>query len=264
MCGILGVIGESLDPHFSFEILTQLFIKTESRGEDASGMWGTQRGNEGNIIYHKEPLKSSEFIKLPIWQRVKKFNPNLLVCHARAASQGSGLPEINKNKDFEYSALKKKYSVTSDCDSEMFLRVFEHERENGSACDGVKKIWSYMSRSHMAVAIGEWLPEGGRRLWLLRNQHRSIWLADLRGLLGQIFFFSTPDIWDEAAMSCKIGDQYLRKVKQIEIPEEEVWQFNINDIQTRPGNEEIEKFTLEKGEYKNWVFDNDLCAIIEK
>ena len=68
MCGILGVIGESLDPHFSFEILTQLFIKTESRGEDASGMWGTQRGNEGNIIYHKEPLKSSEFIKLPIWQ----------------------------------------------------------------------------------------------------------------------------------------------------------------------------------------------------
>ena len=281
MCGIFGVIGESFDSDISFEILTRLFERTENRGEDASGFWGTQP-KDGNIIYHKAPVKSTEFVKDPMWLKVKKFNPNLLICHCRAASQGSGLPIINKNnhpfvssdrsiglihngiiKDFEYTALKKKYSVYSQCDSEMFLRVFEHDREDPLV--GVQKIWSYMSRNHMAVSIGEYLPEGNRCLWLLRNQHRSIWLADLRGLLGQIFFFSTPDIWDEAAANCKYGFDYLRRVKQIEIPEEEVWKFTIDGKKTVPYNEQLEKFTLDKGEYKNWNWDNEeLIPIILK
>jgi hypothetical protein len=197
---------------------------------------------------------------------------------------GSGSPIINKNnhpfvssdksiglihngiiKDFEYSALKKKYSVTSQCDSEMFLRVFEHEREQSNSLEGIKKIWSYMSRSHMALAIGEWLPNGERCLWLLRNKHRSIWLADLRSLLGQIFFFSTPDIWDEAASNCKIAaGHYLKRVKQIEIQEEEVWKFNIDSKNSVPLNDTLEKFTLNKGEYKNWVFDGNIVPVIKK
>ena len=284
MCGIFGVIGESFDPAASFDILTNLFAKTESRGEDASGIWGTQTGTNGAIIYHKEPVKASEFIKNPMWLKIKKFNPSLLICHARAASFGSGSPSINKNnhpftsndksiglihngiiKDVEYSMLKKKYNVTSQCDSEMFLRVFEHEREeNEDSLEGIKKIWSYMSRSHMALAIGEWFPEGKRSLWLLRNQHRSIWLADLRGLLGQVFFFSTPDIWDEAATSCDVAGDYLRRVKQIEIPEEEVWNFNIDGKNPTPYNDQLLKFTLKKGEYKNWSFDGDPIPVIQR
>ena len=259
-----------------------MFEKTESRGEDAAGIWGTQAGLDGGIIYHKEPVKSTEFVKSSMWSKIKKFNPNLLICHARAASQGSGSPSINKNnhpfassdksiglihngliKDSEYTALKRKYSVTSQCDSEMFLRVFEHERETGSL-NGIKKIWSYMSRSHMALAIGEWLPEGRRNLWLLRNEYRSIWLADLRGLLGQVFFFSTPDIWDDAAANCKIGNDYLRRVKLIEVQGEEVWGFDIDVKNPVPYNDRLKKFTLDKGEYKNWIFDDKLVSVIKQ
>lgn len=271
MCGIFGVIGESHDPVASFEILTRLFEKTESRGEDASGFWGTQAGADGGVIYYKEPIKAREFIKTPMWQRVNKFNPNLLICHCRAASFGSGSPSVNKNnhpfvsndktvgvihngliKESEYTMLKKKYKVASQCDSEMFLRVFEAEKDS---LEGIRKIWSYMSRSHMALAIGERLERGDRSLWLLRNEHRSIWLADLNKLLGQVFFFSTPDIWDEAASCCKFADEYLRRVKQIEIPEEEVWKFDISVQKPTPFNEQLSKFTLDKAEYKAWVDD---------
>lgn len=283
ICGVFGVIGESFDPAASFDILTRLFEKTESRGEDASGIWGTQSGLKGNIIYHKEPVRATEFIKSPMWLKVKKFNPNLLLCHARAASFGSGAPHINKNnhpfvssdksiglihngiiKEVEYAMLKKKYDVSSQCDSEMFLRVFENEKKNMDSLEGIKKIWSYMSRSHMALGIGEWLTNGKRSLWLLRNQFRSLWLADMRELLGQVFFFSTPDIWDEAASFCDIASDYLKKVKQIEMPKEEVWNFNIDISNPTPSNEQLLKFILKKGDYKHWMFEGESIPVVEQ
>ena len=193
-----------------------MFIKTESRGEDATGIWGT---GSGKIIYHKEPVKVKEFVAGDMWKKVRKLNPDLLLMHARAASLGVGSPKINKNNhpfvskdcttaiihngripDVDYDQLKKQYAVESDCDSEMFLRVFEHGKE---PVDGIKDIWSYMHRSHMAVAIGEHLGQN-RRLWLFRNTHRPLWLTDMRDKLGQVFFFSDTDIWDEAKNACNV------------------------------------------------------------
>ena len=259
MCGICGYIGESKAPEVTYQLVTHLFEKTEIRGEDASGLWGVVEDRK--VIYHKEPVKSSVFIKRPIWAKLGELHPNLLLCHARAASMGVGVPAINKNNhpfiskdgtiglvhngripDVEYRALKKKFPTLSSCDSEILLRIFEAGKyatddrtkefgtfENGVAArlTGLKDIWSFLSLGQMAVAIGEAQDHGSRRLWLFRNKHRSLWLADMRKPLGQVFFFSVPQIWREAVDNTPSIKPFLAGgVKLIELPTEEIWLFN--------------------------------------
>jgi hypothetical protein len=257
MCGIAGIIGRSKNPAVSYDIATKLFVKTESRGEDASGIWAAEPGN-GKILYHKEPIKTTEFVQLEIWKRLKKLRPDLLLMHARAASFGVGSPKVNKNNhpfissdkttalihngripDWEYTRLKKQYEVGSDCDSEMFLRVFEHGKE---PIDGIRDVWSYMYRSQMAVAIGERV-ETSRRLWLFRNDYRPIWITDMREALGQIFFFSDPDIWDSATYDIELG-----KVKLIELPTEMIWCFT-TDVHNHI---DLKKFRVTLKEFMPW------------
>jgi len=264
MCGICGVIGESKDSAASFELLTNLFANTEQRGEDAAGYWGTQKGTKGAIAYHKEPGKSTDFIKRKAWRKIAKFDPNLILLHCRAATPGAGLPAINKNNhpfispngtiglihngkvpDPEYKALAQRYELKSKCDSEILLRIFEYGKsrdeksleedfpdwkpEFSIKLAAVRDIWSYMTYGMMAVAIGEWLDNGDRRLWMFRNKHRSLWLADLRHTLGQVFFFSTPKIWHDAICDCHTIDSYLHNLKVIEVPSEEIWVMQINE-----------------------------------
>ena len=147
MCGICGFIGKSKKPDVSYELITKLFEKVESRGVDASGVWATQPGKEGEILYHKEPIKATEFVKKDVWKHIQHLNPDLILCHARAATYGVGVPEVNKNNHpfcssdrnvgvihngkvdkKEFYELKKMFHMFSDCDSELFLRIFEQER----------------------------------------------------------------------------------------------------------------------------------------
>lgn len=258
MCGICGYIGVSRDHDVTFDLVTRLFEKTEVRGEDAAGMWGAV--DDKKVVYHKEPGKSSQFVKKAMWQKIHELHPNLLLCHARQASMGVGVPAINKNNhpfvsrdgstglihngripDVEYKALKKKFPTLSNTDSEILLRIFEasdHATEDrtkefdGFSPDvarrltGLKDIWSFLSLGHMAVAIGETKESGVRRLWLFRNKHRSLWLADMRRTLGQVFFFSVPQIWKEAVDNCPGIKPFLSGgVKLVELPTEEIWLF---------------------------------------
>jgi len=264
MCGICGVIGESKDPAASFEVLTQLFLKTESRGEDAAGYWGAQKGREGAIAYHKEPGKSTDFVKKKVWRKISKFDPNLMLLHCRYATPGIGVPAVNHNNhpfvsadkalalihngkvpDIEYRALAQRYELVSKCDSEILLRVFEAgkfrdddtlrkdfpdwDTEIAVRLAALRDIWSYMTHGAMAVAIGEWLDHGTRMLWLFRNKYRSLWLADLRHTLGQVFFFSTPKIWHDAISDCSTMEKYLYNVQIVELPSEEIWVMQISD-----------------------------------
>ena len=52
----------------------------------------------------------------------------------------------------------------------------------------------------MAVAIGEKLSDR-QRLWIFRNEHRSLFKVDLLDQLGQFFFVSTQEIWENATKS---------------------------------------------------------------
>lgn len=291
MCGIAGYIGESTNPELSFQLINKLFEKLEIRGKDASGFWGAQKG-DGKILYHKEPTRSSQFVKSKVWQNVKNLDPNVLIVHSREASHGSGLPSINKNNhpfvnadlsvalvhngripENIYEELRKKYEVLSACDSEILLRIFEGadqtadveielseaDKDISGRLVGLKDIWSTVSKGHMAVAIGELL-EDKRRLWLFRNKYRSLWIFDLREMLGQVFFVSTPQIWQMAIDECRGLKNTLRKknVKFIELPTEEIWLLEIDGKHPTVTDNQLHKFEVEAtGDYEAWEFSGE-------
>ena len=241
MCGISGFIGDSKDPELSYNLISSLFEKIEVRGKDASGFWVS---NKEGIIFHKEPIKSSLFVDNEYWKSVENFNPNIALCHAREASSGVGLPAINKNNhpfvnydktlalihngripDIEYYHLLNHYEVNSDCDSEILLRVVENTDDRLS---GIKNIWSFAKMAHMAVAIGETTLEA-QKLYLFRNSLRTICLIDLRDILGQFYFCSTPEIWQDAIKRKKLKHLSQKRIKLIILPPEEVWCFELKD-----------------------------------
>lgn len=297
MCGIAGFIGESKLPDVSFQLINKLFEHLEVRGKDAAGFWGTQAG-DGKTLYHKEPGRPSAFVKKQVWKDVSKLNPNVLLVHAREASQGVGLPSTNKNNhpfvnsDLSvglchngripqnvYEELVKKYEVRTNCDSELLLRIFEsghlYEAQDietefseedatiASRLMGLRDIWSSVFRAHMAVAIGERLSEGGRRLWLFRNDYRTLWVADARDQLGQIFFVSTPEIWQAAIFDCPAAWQVLSKSKvpKYDLTPEEIWCFEINKERPIVTDEGFHKFVVEQsGEYEPWKPDGKKIA----
>lgn len=301
VCGICGYIGDSKDPDATYELITRLFEKTEMRGEDAAGCWGVDGLSKGKkVFYHKAPGKSSEFVKKDIWTtRMLELQPNLLICHARAASMGAGLPSINKNNhpftnfdktiglihngripDVEYRALKKKYKTASNCDSEILLRIFESGKQESdrskelfggfdahiaSRLTGLKDIWSYLSLGHMAVAIGERVDEERRSLWLFRNKHRALWLSDMRKTLGQVFFFSVPQIWREAVAECTLIKPYLSGgVKLVELPTEEIWLFNTGPDMPLSRRDSLKRFEVcSSGNYESWKDDGKEFPILK-
>jgi predicted glutamine amidotransferase len=278
MCGIAGLIGESKDPKVTFQLMTRLFEKIEKRGEDSSGFWATQKGKKGAISYHKEPTKSTDFVYKKVWKEMRKFNPNCMLMHARAATPGIGTPNINKNnhpfvsddvtlsiihngKLPEYHFLKDKYETFTNCDSELVLRILQCENELPPGLEdsstlsqgqknrlaGIKQLWSLSYHAHMAVAVGEWFDDGTRQLWLWRNQHRPLWVADMRDTLGQIFFFSEDDIWWDAVSECPSVEKYLNQgQKMYEMPTEEIWFFEVNEGAPVVAQDYFQKFNIIK------------------
>ena len=305
MCGIAGLIGESKQPQISYSLISKILFYLEKRGEDATGLWGTQKGailadqdesKKPAIIYHKEPTKSSEFVKYSnVWRKVRKFNPNLLLLHARAASYGVGIPSYNKNNHPftsddvslaiihngripEYTDLKDKFKTFSNCDSEILLRIIAgtetSEIEDETITDyqktrlsGIKKIWSLADAAHMAVAVGEFKPDGTRHLWLWRNDHRPLWLADMRETLGQIFFFSEPPIWYEALKECPEIKNFLsKKQRLIKVPTEQIFHMWIDAENTIVTDDQVNKFNIKTGSLKTLeeISGSDLVPSIER
>jgi glucosamine--fructose-6-phosphate aminotransferase (isomerizing) len=136
LCGIVGYIGNP-NQAATFDLVNQLMIKTEPRGEHATGFWAAIGEGDNQIIYHKEPVKSTVFVQQDMWQKHGGApKPNLLIGHCRWTSPGGGPEKVNKNnhphvsKDYrvalvhngkipEYNYLKKRYNVNTDCDSEV-------------------------------------------------------------------------------------------------------------------------------------------------
>ena len=258
MCGIAGFIGLSKKPKATNEIITNLFDFLEFRGTDASGIWAAEAGKEGKVFYHKEPIKSSEFIKKDFWKKIRKSKINLFLAHARATSKGNGHASTNSNNHpfvsldrrigmvhngtiDEAKFLSGKYQCISETDSEILLRIFESGMQTkleiedvpnriAQRLGGIKDIWASITEGAMAVALGEREDDSHRNLFLFRNSQRPLWLADLRVGLGQVFFFSSPDIWYRAMEQCTDGIKAIvKEQKLIEIPPNEVWVLHVDD-----------------------------------
>jgi glucosamine 6-phosphate synthetase-like amidotransferase/phosphosugar isomerase protein len=178
-----------------------------------------------------------------------------MLCHARGASPGSGLPIVNNNNhpfvshdlsiglihngkvsNSTYNKLIKNYQVESSCDSEILLRIFQSNK-NKDKLNKIKSILENAYESHMAIAIGE-IIEKERRLYLFRNEFRSLYFVDMIEELNQCFFVSTKEIWDKAT------DCFNIKYKIEEIPIEDIWILEIKN----------NKLILEKFETKTQGF----------
>lgn len=293
MCGITGFIGASKNNEVTHQLTTRLFANCESRGKDAAGYWGTEFQGE-KIFYHKEPGKSSEFVKREMWKSLAKSTPDMLILHARGTSTGVGHASTNKNnhpfvstdrsiglihngrvQESDYDVLKKQWETATRCDSEILLRIFESgelypldelselfpeiDAEIAMRLIGLRDIWKLADKAHMAVSIGERISENQRRLWLFRNKHRPIWLADMRDSLGQIFFVSTPEIWQNAVLQTPSIRKYLsNRIKLIELPTEEIWTMSIDTDNPVVEDGQLMKFDVEKtSSYEEWKPDED-------
>lgn len=196
----------------------------------------------------------------------------MLLVHARDASPNVGTPSVNKNNHpfissdkatalihngriHEFDSLTKKYEVKSSCDSEVLLRIFEERGE----LEGIKDIWRQITRGHMAVAIGQ-RDEATRRLWLFRNTWRTLWVVDLRKQLGQIFFTSTADIWQQAADRCKFLSKTRGQIALYEVPPYEIWSFETDDDKEI----KVEKYEVERGLISKWAHEGPRQRILEE
>lgn len=281
MCGIMGVIGESLNPKISYALLTSLLLKTESRGKEATGFWAAQKGKNGKILYHKEPIPANEFIKNPTWKDLFSFNPNLVIGHCREPTQTSGSPKVNKNnhpfvsnnhqlalvhngKVEDYYKLKPKYEnfINSQCDSEIILRMFEigenlenidflkekypdSEPTTANRLFGIEQIFLNINNGAMAAAIAERHKDTKRSLWLFRDQYRPLHIIDLRPCLGQIFFCSTLFTWRDAVD----GDT---EIKNFLPHDHEIIEFPANYAYVLNIDENAKEEDVTGGWKKNW------------
>lgn len=214
MCGLLGYIGSSKDPKKTELLTTSLFKHTQIRGIDASGYYCTSEFDDKKVFYHKQTGTSSNLIESDIYKKIWTQKTNLGLFHCRAASVGVGSPSVNRNNHpfvskslkkaiihngliskNEYDMLKNYYDTETDCDSEIVLRILE--QDDRSLLDNIGDFLSFTEKSHFAVAYAE-SHATTRKLVLFRNEHRPLYYADLRNTLGQIFFFSTLEIFLKA------------------------------------------------------------------
>lgn len=281
MCGIAGFIGKSKDPRVSFDLMNALMVKTEIRGDHATGFWATEHG-DGAIFFDKEAIKSSQYINRSIWKKdFADSDCDLVLGHCRQSSAGVGGEKTNRNNHphasddrnvalvhngriNDYNSLKNRYQTTSECDSEVLLRMFEsaaQQKDKEEALSkefpalspqvalrmtGLKEIFARVNYGAMAVAIGERMPDDSRYLWLLRDDERPLHVVDMRDTLGQLFFCSTPDIWEQAASATPTSKDYVPPDQKIVIlPPLQVWAFIYN-----PKNEakiwQMKKFIIRK------------------
>jgi glucosamine 6-phosphate synthetase-like amidotransferase/phosphosugar isomerase protein len=269
MCGLFGFIGESKNHEVTKQICTSLFIRTQSRGTDASGFYCVKTYPNNSIGYYKKPVQAIEFIGLPEYKKLWDHHLNLGIFHCRAASAGVGIPAFNENnhpfvsKDNkkalihngviikpEYEFLKSFYEVETECDSELLLRMFEQDE---NIFNKISKFITYAKNSHYAVAYAE-TDENHRTLHLFRNIHRPLVLVDLREDLGQLFFCSTTDIFCE---SIEKVNKKFRNYKIYEIPEDAYSQV-VLDIS---GDISYNEFKIDSSNADPQKIELDYCQI---
>lgn len=282
MCGILGLIGPSKDPAVSHELMTSLLLKTETRGDDATGFWATEF-SQNTVFYSKRPDKAAKFVQEnELWKGLKEHNIDLMVAHCRKRTYHNGIETVNKNNHPfvspdvmtalvhngnvpEFDMLKKGYSVKSDCDSEILLRMIqtgdfydqeylrqelsklklkqnEHETRTIQDLDaeeqipfwaprllGLRDVFAQVNYGAIATCIGEQWPDGTRALWLFRDKERPLHVIDMRPNLGQIFVTSTASIWREGVEACPAAKQLVHSnMSIIEFPAMFVWLITLN------------------------------------
>jgi glucosamine 6-phosphate synthetase-like amidotransferase/phosphosugar isomerase protein len=257
MCGLLGFIGISTNKTASESLVNELFKNTRYRGIDASGFYCVSSFDQKKIFYYKQAGPSTDIVLHSKYKKIWQNDLSLGLFHCRATSPNSGPACHNENNhpfvshdykkaiihngmisDKEFKKLKNGLELVSKCDSEIILRFLENKKQ---AITSITKLIDEIEKSYYAIAFSE-ITAKERSLYLFRNLHRPLYLADFRNDLGQYFFFSTLDILNESLRTLQKNGIKINPTIVVEIEPSQIIQLILKE------NEEIilKKFIYKK------------------
>jgi glucosamine 6-phosphate synthetase-like amidotransferase/phosphosugar isomerase protein len=207
LCGIIGFAGQVPEGMWgqTFDLLKGLYRSSMSRGIDATGFVARTSpldGSNGKIVLSKMPVPADQFIKANhAFRRLGHRRCTMFIGHVRAATHGSpdkpgnNHPFVSENQNLylvhngiisNHTELADYYSLrlTSDCDSEVLLRLIEFFPEpSAGIMECLRKV-----KGSMAIAL---LDRKSDWVWLARNSARPLWLARVRN--DRRWFFASTD-----------------------------------------------------------------------
>ena len=132
---------------------------------------------------------------------------------------------------------------------------------------GLMEIFKYIHYAAIAMAVGERGADGERFIWLNRDNERPIHLVDLTETLGQIWFFSTPEIWKNAISSIpeEMRKKYIPANHKVGIfQSDEVWLLHIKPDENGKDVWSISKFRIARTKYQDYDPDEEAVAQIKR
>lgn len=208
MCGIAGYAGRPKKEKENIfrTFMDNLLVETQSRGSHATGVAAFMGGTRS--VIGKGPVDAANFIKAPVWERA--LEGKSMIAHCRYATHGS--PGKNENNhpfesgrwamihngiisEYREICRKEGVSMTSECDSEVILRVFaKHTGKNDDNARRGLQSWvdalGPRSYSRYAVAL---LDRTNGVIRLLRNDGSPCSILRIPAL-GIVAFASTKEI----------------------------------------------------------------------
>lgn len=144
MCGIFGYIGDipKGDQRLAFRFLENLFIKSKSRGEDASG-FASVNMTDSPLFTEKRNICAEKFVRRSKkFSSLKKGMPHIFIGHTRKYTSGS--PNRNRNnhpfkshkyalvhngivKDWQKTAASLNLELRTETDSEIIIRILDRK-----------------------------------------------------------------------------------------------------------------------------------------
>ena len=163
MCGIMGYysFGKTIP---NKEKITNMFSLLETRGRDASGFAFIE---DGELVVHKAPIKSSDMIKTDEW---KKLNlPRVMILHCRMKTQGdqknnnnnhplfskNGLALIHNGVIINDKEIIGKKQRDGEVDSESILHLLSMKIRG----DKIKRLFDRIEGSYAVAVIDKNDPE---------------------------------------------------------------------------------------------------------
>ena len=219
MCGILGyyAFGERRP---NVGTIADLFILSESRGKDATGLAYLNTKDKLQVMKYAEP--ATEFIKrLCVFNTIDSnkigWMPKIMIGHTRAVTQGLATDRKNNHPIYNKkgiaivhngimdndSVLFTKHNLKRDgeVDSEIILAMIAREREkNETFVDKIKQFSGEGSGWYAVACISEEFPT---KLHLFRN-HSSLYFG-YNEREDIMYFASEESILEEAIVDYNRG-----------------------------------------------------------
>lgn len=252
MCGITGYVGlpdRSKNPRaqeLTYQLITQLMKLTVVRGGHSTGVYSIlppdEPGKPDSVLIYKIDAPSTQAVGTDTYKKLKdRGTGRLFLGHCRWATHGDCKEHINNHPHLSsdnrmalvhngvisgYEALKKRFPVEGECDSEVILRIIETEED---PIVGIQKAFDQTSGS-MACFLSKY-DKATRQatFYAFRNAGNPLVCLDLTAELGCIFFASTKDIMEKALKQSAMPAAFRKKLI-VDVPDHEVWVINTEEL----------------------------------